>query len=401
MLAMPQVWWLRPVRSAARVGEHSAVVWKWLYFSPFLATRPKFGVGIGPPKVLVAPNPVSSVMMSRMFGAPLGAATPLGKADLDSLALRPMTPPNGGSGTGRMGEPPVGGFSADLSCAERLAGGVLATSQPSRAPTVSTAEAVRVVLRMVSLRCGRDRASRCAESRYRVRTDLRTACGRTDDRCSDGDRAVGDSIRLRPDDRESLLRHYRSTPTPAVRLRCHVLLLLDTGHPWVLIAAVLFTSSATINRWRRAYLWGGIDALLAGTPVCQPGRWWVGMIVRWVLTLAPANFGFARSRWTCEAIAIVLHEDHGVRASRETVRRRLRESELVCGVPARSSAAETLTGGASSPLFERCSVTFRRTRRRCSWTRSRCTPTRRSARCGCGGASRRRWRRPGTTRSGC
>src|SRR5262245_26610658 len=53
------------------------------------------------------------------------------------------------------------------------------------------------------------------------------------------------------------------------------------------------------------------------------------MIVRWVLTLTPANFGFARSRWTCEAVALVLREDHGVRVGRETVRRRLRESGLV------------------------------------------------------------------------
>ena len=34
MPPMPTVWWLRPVSSAARVGEHSAVVWKRLYFSP-------------------------------------------------------------------------------------------------------------------------------------------------------------------------------------------------------------------------------------------------------------------------------------------------------------------------------------------------------------------------------
>ena len=27
-LAMPFEWWLRPVRRHARVGEHSAVVWK-------------------------------------------------------------------------------------------------------------------------------------------------------------------------------------------------------------------------------------------------------------------------------------------------------------------------------------------------------------------------------------
>jgi transposase len=143
-----------------------------------------------------------------------------------------------------------------------------------------------------------------------------------------GDRPVSDSIHLRPDDRKALLRHYRCSPVPAVRLRCHILLLLDAGRPWSLIAAVLFTSTATINRWRRSYLRCGIDAVLGGTPR-RPSGWWVGMIVRWVVALAPADFGFARSRWSCEAVAIVLREDHGIQASRETVRRRLRESDLV------------------------------------------------------------------------
>jgi transposase len=57
------------------------------------------------------------------------------------------------------------------------------------------------------------------------------------------------------------------------------------------------------------------------------------MIVRWVIALAPTGYGFARSRWTCEEVAIVIREDHGVRASRETVRRRLRESDLVSRRP--------------------------------------------------------------------
>jgi transposase len=140
---------------------------------------------------------------------------------------------------------------------------------------------------------------------------------------------MSDSIHIRPDDRKALLRHYRGSPVPAVHLRCHILLLLDAGRPWTLITAVLFTSTATINRWRRAYLRGGIDAVLAGTPGRRPARGWVGMIVRWVVTFAPTDFGFARSRWSCEAVAIVLREDHGVRASRETIRRRLRESDLV------------------------------------------------------------------------
>src|SRR5262245_55204630 len=152
MLAMPHVWWLRPVSSAARVGEQSAVVLNWLYLSPLLATRSKFGVGIGPPKVLAAPKPVSSVMMSRTLGAPLGAVTSLGKSGLDSFALRPMTPPNGASGTGSTGEPPVVGFSADLSWAYRLVmSPPEAVSQPRKAADVSTVATVRVVRgRMVS-----------------------------------------------------------------------------------------------------------------------------------------------------------------------------------------------------------------------------------------------------------
>jgi putative transposase len=137
------------------------------------------------------------------------------------------------------------------------------------------------------------------------------------------------SIRLSPEDRNTLRGHYHRGPDPAVRLRCHILLLLDAGYPWALIAAVLFTSSATINRWRRAYRRGGVDAVLPGPRHRRKAGWWVEMIVRWVTALTPSEFGFARSRWTCEAVAVVLREDHGVGVSRETVRRRLRESGLV------------------------------------------------------------------------
>jgi hypothetical protein len=48
-------------------------------------------------------------------------------------------------------------------------------------------------------------------------------------------------ICLHSDDRKALLDRHRRSPDPAIRLRCHILLLLDAGHPWALIAAVLFT----------------------------------------------------------------------------------------------------------------------------------------------------------------
>src|ERR1700690_3765711 len=63
--------------------------------------RSRVGVGIVPPKVLGAPKPTSSVMMSRMFGAPFGGITLGGHHGVDWVALVPMPPPNRGAGEGR------------------------------------------------------------------------------------------------------------------------------------------------------------------------------------------------------------------------------------------------------------------------------------------------------------
>ena len=69
---MPTEWWLRPERSAARVGEQSAVVWKRLNLSPAPARRSAVGVWQGPPKALELPKPASSIRTIRTFGAPAG-----------------------------------------------------------------------------------------------------------------------------------------------------------------------------------------------------------------------------------------------------------------------------------------------------------------------------------------
>ncbi len=136
------------------------------------------------------------------------------------------------------------------------------------------------------------------------------------------------SIVLTPDQRNTLLRHYRRAPQPDWRLRAHILLLLADGWAWSVIAAALFTSSGTIARWQRRFREGGLGAVFAaGRP--RPAAPWVALVVRWVLELAPAAFGFARSRWSCEAVAVVLAEDHGHAVSRETVRRWLRRAGLV------------------------------------------------------------------------
>src|SRR4029077_2876883 len=53
-----------------------------------------------PPKVLGAPNPQSSVMMSRMLGAPFGGTMRGGHHGLESKALSLITPPKGSGGGG-------------------------------------------------------------------------------------------------------------------------------------------------------------------------------------------------------------------------------------------------------------------------------------------------------------
>jgi hypothetical protein len=79
-------WWLRPVSSAWRVGEQSAVVWKREYFSPSAATRSSVGMWHGPPKALDAPKPMSSIRMITTLGAPAGGRSGCSGGYVASLA---------------------------------------------------------------------------------------------------------------------------------------------------------------------------------------------------------------------------------------------------------------------------------------------------------------------------
>ena len=62
------------------------------------------------------------------------------------------------------------------------------------------------------------------------------------------------------------------------------------------------------------------------------GSGWVALLVSWVTTKTPCDFGFLRSRWSCAVLALLLREREGVAASRETVRRWLHRGDL--GLPA-------------------------------------------------------------------
>jgi hypothetical protein len=63
------------------------------------------------------------------------------------------------------------------------------------------------------------------------------------------------SIRLTPATGQELLALDRRSAEPEVRLRTHILLLLDAGHPWATIGAVPFCSGSTIGtgQWKRRF----------------------------------------------------------------------------------------------------------------------------------------------------
>ena len=63
------------------------------------------------------------------------------------------------------------------------------------------------------------------------------------------------SIPLTPAERQDLLAHDRRSADPEVRLRSHILLLLDAGHPWATVGAVLFCSASTIMLDGERALW--------------------------------------------------------------------------------------------------------------------------------------------------
>src|SRR5919204_1294335 len=53
------------------------------------------------------------------------------------------------------------------------------------------------------------------------------------------------------------------------------------------------------------------------------------LVIRWVTTTTPRDFGFVRSRWTCGTVVWMLRHDYGLTVGRETVRRWLHQSDLV------------------------------------------------------------------------
>ena len=139
------------------------------------------------------------------------------------------------------------------------------------------------------------------------------------------------SISLTAEQRTTLLAWYRGKHPAELRLRAHIILLLADGLTWATLCAVLYCSSRTVARWKERFEQQGPDGLL-DRPRGAPRRLathWAARVVDWARNFTPRAFGFLRSRWCCETLALLLWRLHEVDVSRETVRRWLHRADLV------------------------------------------------------------------------
>jgi transposase len=136
-------------------------------------------------------------------------------------------------------------------------------------------------------------------------------------------------IRLSEHDRKATLRLIQRGGDHRIVRRAHVLLLLADGHPVRLIAAVLFCSFDLIASVRREYQRGSVAAALGDERVIHRVPWWYNALLVWLTQFTPVDFGLRRSRWSCEALALVLRDRTGVELGRESVRCILHEMGFV------------------------------------------------------------------------
>jgi transposase len=125
---------------------------------------------------------------------------------------------------------------------------------------------------------------------------------------------------------KACLKVYRSAR--AAR-RALVLLLLAEKQSYRQIGSAALASPTLIAAVKRDFQSGGLARVLQTERRETSVPYWLIVVMRWLLSFKPRDFGFFRSRWSCELLALLLREREGMHLSPETVRRGLHRMEFV------------------------------------------------------------------------
>lgn len=131
------------------------------------------------------------------------------------------------------------------------------------------------------------------------------------------------SIELTLAERKVLLAVCQRGPTVRMSRRAQVILLLAAGHSWREVQAVAFVSNDLIQECLRRWRQGRAPAVLQEQRQPKPIPSWLARVLVWVSQHCPQDFGYFRTRWSCETLAETLAWETGIHLSAETVRRGL------------------------------------------------------------------------------
>ena len=120
------------------------------------------------------------------------------------------------------------------------------------------------------------------------------------------------SISMTAAERKTVLSIYRGGGDARAARRAQVLLLLDDGHSYRQIMEFTYVSSDTVARLKRRFVEGRLPAALAEPEEDDVVPFWQVVVAGWALNMTPRDFGYFRSRWTCELLAELLRTEYHI-----------------------------------------------------------------------------------------
>ena len=137
------------------------------------------------------------------------------------------------------------------------------------------------------------------------------------------------SIQLSLAQRKVLLSAYRSGNDGSMCRRAHIILLLADGLSYRRIRTVTYASFELIRDCAELFRRSGTASFVDNAKPESPRPAWLTQVISWLTNQTPTDFGYFRSRWSCECLAEVLAWETGTSLSAETIRRGLRRAGFV------------------------------------------------------------------------